>query len=100
DLVKKLILMGSVGVQHKISYGLDRVWGYEPSLDTMRELIELFSYDEKAAKDEELVRLRYEASMEPETKEAFKTMFFDQRQERLNELALPEEEIKKIKTQT
>lgn len=100
DLVKKLILMGSVGVEHEISYGLDRVWGYEPSLQSMRELIELFSYDEKAAKNEELVRLRYEASIEPETRDAFHAMFFDSRQERLNELALPDDEIKKVETET
>jgi 2-hydroxymuconate-semialdehyde hydrolase len=100
DLVKKLILMGSVGVQHKISYGLDRVWGYEPSLQSMRELIELFSYNENAAKNEELVRMRYEASIKPESKEAFAAMFFDSRQERLDELALPDEEIKKINTET
>ncbi len=100
DLVKKLILMGSVGTKHQVSYGLDRVWGYEPSLETMRELIELFSYDQKAAKNEELVRLRYEASIQPETRDAFAAMFFDSRQERLDELALPDEEIEKINTET
>ena len=68
DLVKKLILMGYVGVKHKMSYGLDRVWGYEPSVDTMRELIQMFSYDQKAANDEELVRLRYEGSIQPDVK--------------------------------
>lgn len=100
DLVKKLILMGSVGVKHEVSYGLDRVWGYEPSLESMRELIELFSYDESAAKNEELVRLRYEASIQPESKEAFKAMFFENRQERLDELSLPDEDIRNIKTET
>ncbi|SFE24000.1 2-hydroxymuconate semialdehyde hydrolase [Lentibacillus persicus] len=100
DLVKKLILMGTVGIEHKISYGLDRVWGYEPSLETMRELIGLFSYSDAAKNNEELVRLRYEASIEPETRDAFKEMFFDKRQERLDELALPESEIKNIKIET
>ncbi|KKK36484.1 2-hydroxy-6-oxo-2,4-heptadienoate hydrolase [Mesobacillus campisalis] len=100
DLVKKLILMGSVGVQHKLSYGLDRVWGYEPSLQSMRELIQLFSYNQDAAKNEELVRMRYEASIKPESRDAFAAMFYDSRQERLDELALPDEEIKKIETQT
>lgn len=100
DLVKKLILMGTVGVQHKLSYGLDRVWGYEPSMESMRELIQLFSYNQDAANNEELVQLRYEASIEPETKEAFQAMFFDSRQERLDELALPDDELKKITTET
>lgn len=100
DLIKKLVLMGTVGIQHKISYGLDRVWGYEPSLQSMRELIDLFSFDEELAKDEELIRLRYEASIESETKDAFATMFFESRQERLDELSLSEEQIKQIKIPT
>jgi len=100
DLVKKLILMGSAGINHKISYGLDRVWGYEPSFESMQELIQLFSYDEKAAKNEELVRLRYEASIKPEIKEAFAAMFFESRQERADEISLSDEEIKNIKTKT
>lgn len=100
DLVKKMILMGSVGIKHEISDGLDKVWGYEPSLDAMRDLIKLFSYDEAAANDEELVRLRYEASMEPETRDSFKAMFFENRQERLDELALTDEEIQNITTES
>jgi len=100
DLVKKMMLMGTVGVQHELSHGLDRVWGYEPSIQSMRELISLFSYDEKAAKNEELVRMRYEASMEPKTRDAFAEMFFDDRQKRLDELALPDQDIQKIQTET
>lgn len=100
DLVKKLILMGSVGVKHKISYGLDRVWGYEPSFESMQELIQMFSYNQDAANNEELVRMRYEASVKPESRDAFAAMFYDSRQERLDELALSDEEIKKIKTET
>jgi len=100
DLVKKLILMGSAGIKHKVSYGLDRVWGYEPSFESMQELIQLFSYDENAAKNEELVRLRYEASINPETREAFAAMFFDSRQERADEISLSDEELKKVKTET
>lgn len=100
DLVKKLILMGSVGIQYKISEGLDRVWGYEPSLESMRELIELFSYDEKAAKNEELVRMRYEASIRPDVKEAFAAMFPEPRQQKLDELALTDEQIQSIQIET
>lgn len=96
DLVKKMILMGSVGIQHPISEGLERVWGYEASLESMRELIKLFSYDQKAANNEELVRLRYEASMRPDVKESFKAMFPEPRQQKLDELALTDEQIKNI----
>ena len=100
ELVKKLILMGSVGVKYPITEGLERVWGYEPSIESMRELIELFSYDEKAAKNEELVRLRYEASLRQDTKEAFAAMFPEPRQNKLDELALTDEQIKRIQVPT
>lgn len=100
DLVKKLILMGSVGMNHPISEGLDRVWGYEPSLESMRELIKLFSYNQDAANNEELVRLRYEASIRPDVKEAFAAMFPAPRQQRLDEMALEDEQIKRINVET
>ncbi|MGE7667293.1 alpha/beta fold hydrolase [Ureibacillus composti] len=100
DLVKKLILMGSVGTKHPISKGLDQVWGYEPSLDSMRNLIKLFSYDQAAANNEELVRLRYEASIRPDVKEAFAAMFQAPRQSKLDEMALEDEQIKQIEVKT
>lgn len=100
DLVKKLILMGSVGTKHQISEGLERVWGYEPSLESMRELIKLFSYDQAAAENEELVRMRYEASMRPDVKEAFAAMFPAPRQKMLDEMALEDEQIQQIEIPT
>lgn len=100
DLVKKLILMGSVGIQYPILEGLECVWGYEPSLESMRDLIKLFSYDQKAANNEELVRLRYEASMRPDVKESFAAMFPEPCQQKLDELALTDEQIQSIQVQT
>lgn len=100
DLVKKLILMGSVGMKYPISEGLDQVWGYEPSIDSMRNLIKLFSYNQEAANDEELVRIRYEGSIRPDTKEAFSAMFPAPRQKKLDELALEDEQIKQIEVKT
>lgn len=100
DLLKKLILMGSVGTQHTISEGLDRVWGYEPSFETMKELVKLFSYNQTAANDEEFVRLRYESSIRPDSKAAFAAMFPAPRQKMLDEMALPDEEIQKIEIET
>ncbi len=100
NLVKKLILMGSVGVKYPITNGLEKVWGYEPSLQSMRELIKLFSFDEKSANNEELVRLRYEASIRPDVKEAFAAMFPEPRQQKLDELALTDEQIQSIQVPT
>ena len=42
--VRRLVLMGSVGVPFAITPGLDAVWGYTPSFDSMRELCDLFAH--------------------------------------------------------
>ena len=45
DRVKKMVLMGSMGVSFPITTGLDKGWGYEPSMEAMEEILELFAYN-------------------------------------------------------
>ena len=61
----------------------------------MKKLLEIFAYNQEFATDE-LAQLRYEASIQPGLQEAFSKMFAEPRQEKLNALALPEEQLKKI----
>ncbi|MEH7482435.1 alpha/beta hydrolase [Neobacillus drentensis] len=96
DLVKKLILMGSVGIEFPISKELDAVWGYMPSIENMRKLISTFSYDQSAARNDDLVELRYQASMEEGFQEAFSAMFPAPRQRQVNDLALTEGQLREI----
>jgi 2-hydroxymuconate-semialdehyde hydrolase len=77
--VRRLVLMGSVGVPFEITPGLDAVWGYTPSFENMRRLMDLFAFDRKLVTDE-LARLRYEASIRPGFQEAFAAMFPEPRQ--------------------
>lgn len=95
DLVKKMVLMGAVGTSYPITYGLDKVWGYEPSVENMKKLLQIFSYGDEFATDE-LAQLRYEASIQPGLQEAFSKMFAEPRQEKLDALALTDEQIRKI----
>ncbi|MCQ6278974.1 alpha/beta fold hydrolase [Bacillus sp. EB600] len=95
DLVGKMVLMGAAALPFQMTYGLDKVWGYEPSIENMKKLLEIFAYSQEFATDE-LAELRYQASIQPGLQEAFSKMFAEPRQEKLNQLALPEEEIKKI----
>ena len=44
DLINRLILMGSMGIDHQISEGLDRVWGYTPSFENMKDLNQTFYF--------------------------------------------------------
>ena len=62
--VNRLVLMGSVGVPFPITAGLDAVWGYEPSLESMREIMDYFAYD-KDLLTGDLAQVRFKASTAP-----------------------------------
>lgn len=84
--VRKLVLMGSVGIPFQITPALDAVWGYEPSFEAMRGLLDLFAYDRALATDE-LAELRYRASIQPGFQESFAAMFPAPRQRWVDALA-------------
>ena len=90
ERVERLVLMGACGVSFPITDGLDRVWGYEPSLETMRGLLDIFAFDPAFATDE-LAELRYAASVRPGFQESFSAMFPAPRQRWVDALATPED---------
>jgi 2-hydroxymuconate-semialdehyde hydrolase len=100
DLVDRMVLMGSSGLPFPITPGLEAVWGYEPGREAMRTLIaDYFAYDGSIA-TEGLVELRYAASMQPGFQESYRRMFPPPRQNGINDLATPVEDIKRITAQT
>jgi pimeloyl-ACP methyl ester carboxylesterase len=82
--------MGSVGVPFAITPALDAVWGYEPSVAAMRGLLDLFAYD-RSRVDDELARVRYEASVEPGVQESFAAMFPAPRQRWVDAMVTPDD---------
>jgi len=99
ERVNKLTLMGSMGVSFPITYGLDRVWGYTPSPANMEELLEIFTYDHSFA-TKELVKTRYESSMQPGFQESFSAMFPAPRQQSVERMAGNENYIRNIPHET
>ncbi len=97
--VRRLVLMGSVGVSFDITPGLDAVWGYTPSLDAMRGLLDIFAHD-RALVNDELARLRYEASIRPGFQESFAAMFPAPRQRWADAMASPEAAIRALPHET
>jgi len=98
ERVEKLILMGSVGVHFELTAGLDAVWGYEPSPETMGRLMrETFAYDPGLI-TEDMVQGRYTASLR--TQNAFARMFPAPRQRWVESMAHPEADIRGIKAPT
>ncbi|MDB5728789.1 MAG: 2-hydroxymuconate semialdehyde hydrolase [Noviherbaspirillum sp.] len=97
--VDKLALMGSVGLSFPITDGLDKVWGYEPDREAMRELINLFAFDKSIATPE-LVEMRYQASAPDVISRSYSSMFPAPRQRWLEALAQPEDRLRALTHKT
>jgi len=97
--VRRLVLMGSVGVPFRITPGLDAVWGYTPSFENMRAIMDCFAWD-RALVNDELARLRYEASIRPGFQESFAAMFPAPRQRWVDALASAEQDIRRLPHET
>nr|WP_221185449.1 alpha/beta hydrolase [Flexivirga oryzae] len=99
DRVSKLCLMGSVGVHFGLTEGLDAVWGYEPSFDAMRRLMDYFAYSRELVTDE-LAEVRYRASIRPGFQESYGSMFPAPRQRWIEALRTPEKQIAELDVPT
>ena len=97
--VRRLVLMGSVGVRFPITAGLEAAWGYTPSLANMRRLLDLFAYDRHLVNDV-LAELRYRASIRPGFQESFAAMFPAPRQRGVDDLASDEADIRALPHET
>jgi 2-hydroxymuconate-semialdehyde hydrolase len=95
ERVGRLVLMGPVGVTFPITLALDEVWGYSPSVESMRRMLDLFAFDRGLVTDE-LAELRYRASIRPGVQEAFSAMFPAPRQRWVDALASSDDEIRGI----
>ena len=103
ERVNKLVLMGSMGVPFPITPGLDRVWGYEPSFENMRKVLDVFAYSRELVNDE-LARVRYEGSIQPGFQESFSAMFpadeSGSRQRWVEAMVTPDDELRALRNRT
>jgi pimeloyl-ACP methyl ester carboxylesterase len=99
ERVGSLVLMGSMGVDFPITEGLERVWGYEPSFENMRKVLDVFAYDRKLAPDE-LAEVRYRASMQPGFQESYAAMFPPPRQRWVDAMRTDDDEIRQLRHRT
>lgn len=97
--VRRLVLMGAAGVSFPITPALDAIWGYEPSFESMRRIMDLFAYDRNLVNDE-LARIRYEASIRPGFHESYSAMFPAPRQRWVESLASDEAAIAALPHET
>jgi pimeloyl-ACP methyl ester carboxylesterase len=95
DRVGKMVLMGSMGVEFPITAGLERVWGYEPSFENMRKVLDVFAYSRTLVNDE-LAEVRYRGSIQPGFQESFSAMFPAPRQRWVSAMCTPEASIRAL----
>jgi pimeloyl-ACP methyl ester carboxylesterase len=93
--VRRIVLMGSMGVAMALPAGLNTVWGYQPGVEQMREVIGLFAHNRQLITDE-LIELRYRASLDPPVRDSWAAMFPEPRQRWVDDLALDGAELASI----
>lgn len=77
--VRRMVLMGSGGQPFPVTPELEALWGYTPSIDNMKKIMDIMAYDRSLVTDE-LAELRYRATARPGFQERFAHVFPSPRQ--------------------
>jgi 2-hydroxymuconate-semialdehyde hydrolase/2-hydroxy-6-oxo-octa-2,4-dienoate hydrolase len=97
DRITKMVLMGAPGVGMTPTEGLAALRAYQPSHNAMRDLLRNYFAVDPAMITDDLVAIRYEASIADGAYEAYRAMFFDPRHAG-SELGISAEEVRAIAT--
>jgi pimeloyl-ACP methyl ester carboxylesterase len=97
DRITKMVLMGAPGVGMTPTEGLAALRAYQPSHNAMRDLLRNYFAVDPAMITDDLVAIRYEASIADGAYEAYRAMFFDPRHAG-SELGISAEEVRAITT--
>ena len=93
--IRRIVLMGTMGIAMALPPGLATIWSYRPGVEAMREVIGLFAYN-RALITDELVQMRYEASLDPAVRSSWEAMFPDPQQRWVDDLALSGAELNSV----
>jgi pimeloyl-ACP methyl ester carboxylesterase len=93
--IRRIVLMGTMGVAMALPPGLATIWSYRPSVEAMREVIGLFAWNRSLITGE-LVQMRYEASLNPPVRDSWAAMFPHPQQRWVDDLALSGAELNAV----
>jgi pimeloyl-ACP methyl ester carboxylesterase len=99
DRIAKMVLMGTPAVGMTPTEGLAALRAYEPSHEAMRALLRNYFAVDPAMITDDLVKIRYEASIADGAYEAYRAMFFDPRHAG-SDLGITQNEVRAIATPT
>jgi pimeloyl-ACP methyl ester carboxylesterase len=98
ERVCRLALMGSVGVPFQIPPAFGSGWNEELTADSMRSVVQRFTYDPSLISDE-MVHIRLLTASRPEQKQRQLRLFPGAREERVMALVTPDDEIAGLRNQ-
>lgn len=99
DLIKRLVLMGAVGTPFQLTTELDQIWGYTPSFDAMKSMLDVMAFDRNIVTDE-LAELRYRASLRQGVQQRYEKLFPAPRQRWLDTISQTFSDIEAIQQPT
>lgn len=79
ERIRRIVLMGSGGQPFPFTPELDALWGYTPSIENMKKILDIMAFDRSIVTDE-LAELRYRATARPGVQERFEKVFPPPRQ--------------------
>jgi 2-hydroxymuconate-semialdehyde hydrolase len=91
--------MGPGGWPAKVKPELEVLWGYKPSLENMKAILDVMAYNRSLVTDE-LAEMRYKATLRPGSQENFERMFPQPRQRWLDAQTLGIGELQSIQHET
>lgn len=89
---RRIVLMGSGGQPFEFTPELDALWGYTPSLDNMKRILDIMAFD-RAIVTDELAEMRYRATTRPGVQERFEKVFPPPRQRWVDAQVMADEDL-------
>lgn len=99
DRIDRIVLMGAGGVAMPINDNLAALWTYKPSVENMKQIMDIMAYDRSLVTDE-LAELRYRATIRPGAQEAFERVFVPPLQRHLDAQIVDDADLQRIPHQT
>lgn len=99
DRFDRLVLMGPGGWPAEVNSNLEELWGYTPSFDNMKRIMDIMAFDRSLVTDE-LAQLRYQSTLRPGAQETFERVFPPPRQRWLDAQVLSIAQLQALDHQT
>lgn len=99
DRVGRMVLMGAGGAPMEVNENLEALWGYKPSVENMKRILDIMAYDRSLVTDE-LAELRYRATIRPGAQEAFEKVFPPPYQQHMDAEVVDDADLQQIQQET